>query len=159
MQRVLLIAQIFQGFAAPVIAVFVAYIALQQWKGNRLKLLLDRYERRLRVYQAVVEFITVACRDFKPEISEVGTFARGTAEADFLFPPDIRSYINELLRRALDSRAAHLEYRDSTQRPWPEHYDHQKTTAKMHEHELWLVNQHDVALERFRPYLDVSADP
>jgi hypothetical protein len=136
----------------------LAAAAVREWKANTLKLQLDRYDRRLRIYEEVVAFIVLACRDFKPEIVDVIKFARATAEADFLFPADILAYIDELRKRALESRVAHLEYRDMTQRI-PEGYDHRKVTDAMHEHSTWLAHQHDIALEKFRPYLDLSAAP
>ena len=149
-------AQIFQALLTPVVAITAVYFARQQWKANRLKLLMDRYERRLRVYEEVVKFIALTCRDFKPDVHEVLKFAGATAEADFLFPPEIPAYISVLRKRALDSWVAHTEYRDMTQ-PIPEGYDHQKVTTAMHEHSMWLIGQPDVALEKFRPYLDISA--
>ena len=36
----------------PTIASIGAYIAWQQWKAYNLKLKLDRYDRRVRIYEA-----------------------------------------------------------------------------------------------------------
>lgn len=149
------IAQILQAFLTPVIAGVVAYIAWQQWKANTLKLTLERYERRLRVYDHVIEFLGVVMRDFKVEIAEVQSFRRNSAEADFIFGPEIPQYLDELVKEALSLRVAHLEYRDVTQTP-PPGYDHQKIVTAMHEGETWFSRQHDVARDKFKPYLDVS---
>jgi hypothetical protein len=73
---------VLQGLLTPVIAAIALYIAWQQWKANERKLVLDRYERRLRVYQRVVEFLSLVLRDFKPEPHEVMKFRGDTAEAD-----------------------------------------------------------------------------
>jgi len=48
---------ILQGLLTPLIAIITTYIAWQQWKGNQLKLKMERYERRLRVYQEVVKML------------------------------------------------------------------------------------------------------
>lgn len=143
------------GLLTPVIAGIAVYIAWQQWQGNRLKLALDRYDRRLRVYMRVVEFLSLTLRDFKPEVQDVIKFRVETAEADFLFGAEIPAYLNDVGKRAMLMRAAHLEYRDYTQQP-PEGYDHNKVVATMHEHELWFSEQHDAAKELFRRYLDIS---
>ena len=45
-------------------------------KTNERKFVLDRYDRRLRIYQRVIEFIGIACRDFKPEPRDVITGRR-----------------------------------------------------------------------------------
>jgi hypothetical protein len=154
-QQILATLEVFKGLLTPLIAIVTAYIAWQQWKANERRLVLDRYDRRLKIYQRVVEFISLACRDFKPEPREVISFLGATAEADFLFGPEISAYIQELAKRALASKAAHLEYRDYTQLI-PDGYDHNRVTAEMHEHSQWLAEQPDAAREKFRKYLDVS---
>ena len=45
--------KIFSGLLTPVIAIVAVYIAWQQWQTNRQKLILDRYDRRLRIYEEV----------------------------------------------------------------------------------------------------------
>ena len=124
-QQILAILEVFKGLLTPLIAIVTTYIAWQQWRTNERKSKLDRYDRRLRIYQRVVEFIGIACRDFKPDSHEVIKFHAETAEADFLFGPEIHAYISELAQRAMDSRSLHLEYRDYTQQP-PPGYDHNK---------------------------------
>jgi hypothetical protein len=78
------------------------YIAWQQWKSNVRKAVLDRYERRLRIYQHVVEILRFIVRDFKPEIHDLLKFSADTAEADFLFGEDIPNYLNEIYRSRVD---------------------------------------------------------
>src|SRR5262245_66272538 len=74
------ILKILQGLLTPVIGIVATYIAWQQWKTNRNKLNLDRYDRRMRVYQEVVRFISIGIRydnydddellNFRPKVSE-----------------------------------------------------------------------------------------
>jgi hypothetical protein len=154
-QKFLFALEVFKGLLTPLIAVVTAYIAWQQWRTNERKAKLDRYDRRLRIYQRVIEFIGIATRDFKPEPRDVITFNADTAEADFLFGSEIHAYIRELAQRAMKSRAAHLEYRDYTQQP-PPGYDHKKVTDEMHKQSEWLAEQYEAAPQKFRKYLDVS---
>jgi hypothetical protein len=154
-QQILAALEVFKGLLTPLIAIITANIAWQQWKTNERRSKLDRYDRRLRIYQLVIEFIGIACRDFNPESRDVIKFHSETAEADFLFGPEIHAYIRELAQRAMKSRVAHLEYRDYTQQP-PPGYDHAKVTAEMHKQSEWLTEQYEAALTKFRPYLDVS---
>jgi hypothetical protein len=155
LDQILKLVQVFEGLLTPMIAITVAYIAYRQWQADKLKLAMERYDRRIRIYKEVAAFIAVTCRDFKPAISEVLQFARATAEADFLFPSQIRNYLDELRKRAIASQLVHNEYRDMTQ-PIPPGYDHQRVVNEMHEHSLWFVAQFDVALEKFRPYLNLN---
>lgn len=154
-QQVSFALQILQSLLTPVIAGIAVYIAWQQWQANKLKLALDRYDRRLRVYQHVVGFLSLVLRDFKPEVHDVIKFRVETSEADFLFGPDIPAYIEEVAKQALSSRIVHMEYRDYTQVP-PPGYDHKKIVDEMHERSVWFAEQHEIAKEKFRKYLDIS---
>jgi hypothetical protein len=107
------------------------------------------------VYQCVIEFVSLACRDFRPPFEEIQRFYRDVADADFLFGPEIAAYLSELRRRAIESEGAHREYCDLTMVP-PPGYDHNDVTNRMHEHSVWLTEQFDAAREKFRKYLDVS---
>jgi hypothetical protein len=147
--------QVLQGLLTPVIGLTTLYIAWQQWKGNQLKLVLDRYERRLRIYQEVVGILILVQRDFKPEFSDFQKFRSATAEADFLFPPEIAIYLDEIVKRGMKLRQANLEYRDLTQTP-PPGYDHNKVVTEMHEQEVWFTEQFELAKQKFKRYLYVS---
>jgi hypothetical protein len=147
--------QVLQGLLTPVIGLTTLYIAWQQWKANERKLVLDRYERRVRIYQEVVAILQLVLRDFKPEFSDLQKFRAATAEADFLFETEISEYLDEIVKRGPKLRQAHDAYRDYTQQP-PPGYDHQKVVNEMHEHEMWFTEQFAAAKQKFKKYLDVS---
>lgn len=88
--------QLFQGLLTPTIASPALYIAHQQWQTNKLKCGLDRYDRRLRVYQHLLGFIGWVLRDFKVEPSDVVKSRVDTSEAEFLFGPEIPAYLDRL---------------------------------------------------------------
>jgi hypothetical protein len=148
--------QVLQGLLTPVIGLTTLYIAWQQWKGNKFKLVLERYDRRLRVYQAVVVFLTQVQRDFSPDINDLKEFSHDTAEADFLFEPDVRAYLDEISKRAMKLRQGHDSYKLFFNREAPPGYDYQKVVAEMHEHEIWFTDQFAVAKQKFKKYLDIS---
>ncbi len=147
--------QVLQALLTPTIAVITVFIAWQQWKTNELKLRLERYDRRLRVYQEVVKLLSEACGDGKALWDPLMKFRAATAEADFLFGPEIRQYLDEIFSRALKLRAASIEYRDYTQTP-PPGYDHQKVVKETSEQTTWLYEQFQVAKEKFKKYLDIN---
>ena len=150
--------QILQGLLTPVIAAIAVYIAWQQWKVNQRKFVFDQYERRLHVYQEVHAFLMLVIRDFnKPEVSDLQKFTVVTAEADFLFKPEICAYLDETVKRAWKLLSAHNRYRDFTQ-VTPSNYDHQKVVTEMHEQETWFTDQATLgtAKEKFKKYLDIS---
>jgi hypothetical protein len=151
--------QVLQAFLTPLIAVLAIYIAYQQWRVNVRKLRLDLFDRRWAVYQAVIAFIATVCTDFKVKAADIGTLRRATVTADFLFGPEIPTYIDELCDRAIKLAAVQAKYRSIADPPPPADYDHSAVTAAMAEGEKWFGDQ----LERrtinlkFTKYLDVDA--
>ena len=81
--------QILQALLTPLIAIIATYIAYQQWNTNKLKLKLDRYERRLRVYQKIVETLQLIGRDLDPKLDDLLKYRVSVAEACFLFGSEI----------------------------------------------------------------------
>jgi len=81
-------AELSKAFLTPLIAIITAYIAYQQWKTNQLKLHLDRYDRRLKVYEEVRKILSIIVRDAKANFVDLLEFRRAVSEADFLFGPE-----------------------------------------------------------------------
>ena len=142
-QKWLAVGDFAKGSITIVIAAIAVYIAFQQRKTNERRAILDRYDRRFHIYQRTIDFIALACRDFKPPFAEVQNFYRETMDAEFLFGPEIAAFLDELRKHAIESESAHKEYRDYTM-PLPPNYDHNDVTARMHEHSVWLTQQFDV---------------
>jgi hypothetical protein len=139
----------------PVIAIIATYIAWQQWKGNELKLRLERYEKRLRIYQEVVKMLSLIMRDADAKLEDLMAFRANTAEADFLFGPEVARYISTVFSRGVALRTANGKYRDAYQEK-PPGYDHVKVVDEMHAQLTWLTQQFDPAKEIFAKYLNVS---
>jgi hypothetical protein len=148
------VLQVLQGLLTPLIAVITVYIAWQQWKTNERKLRFDQYDRRLRVYEQVIAFLRLVTRNFRPQIEDLIKFSAATAEADFLFGPEIPTYINEIFSHALTLHGARADYRDFTQ-ALPPGYDHEKIVTELHEQEVWFSQQYEIAKQKFKKYLDI----
>jgi hypothetical protein len=154
-QKWLAVSEFAKGSLTVLIAAIAVYIAYQQWKSGERRLLLDRYDRRFRVYQRTIEFISLACRAFEPPLRDVEKFYRETMDAEFLFGTEISAYLDELRKHAIESKSAESEYRDYTM-PLPPDYDHEDVNDRMHEHTIWFPQQFEVARQKFRKYLDIS---
>lgn len=148
-------ASFLASMLTPLIAMIATYIAYQQYKMNQLKVRLDRYDRRLKVYEEVRRVLSVIMRDADVSLDELLKFRIATSEADFLFGKEIPEYLDELYKRGVNLRRWNDEYRDYTQVK-PEGYDHQKVVGEKHKELQWLVAQFDPAKAKFKPYLDVS---
>jgi len=147
--------EIFRALLTPVIAIVATYIALQQWKTNKQKLDLDRYDRRLRVYEEVKKILSIIVRDAKASSDDLLRFRTSVSEADFLFGPKIPQYIDEIYNHGLSLCRWNREYRDYTQEE-PEGYDHKKVVDEMDKELTWFTNQFEPAKQKFKKYLDVS---
>lgn len=149
------ILQISQGLLTPVIAIVATYIAYQQWKTNQQKLILERYDRRLRIYEEVRRILSIVLRDAKASTDDLLKFRTSVSEADFLFGPEIPAYIDEIYKRGLELWRWNMEYRDYSQEK-PQGYDHNKVVEEMHKELAWLTEQFEPAKQKFKKYLDVS---
>lgn len=144
-----------KAFLTPLIAIVATYIAWQQWNTNKMKLNLERYDRRLRVYEEVKKILSVIFRDADASLEDLLNFRTSVSEADFLFGPEIPKYIDEVYKRGVSLRRWNMEYRDSSEEK-PKGYDHQKVVDEMHKELTWLTEQFEPAQNLFKPYLDIS---
>ncbi|HEV8327196.1 MAG TPA: hypothetical protein VGQ08_06900 [Nitrospiraceae bacterium] len=147
--------RLLQGLLTPVIAAIATYIAWQQWRTNQQKLNLDRYDRRLRVYEEVRKILSIITRDAKASTEDLLKFRTSESEADFLFGPEVMEYIDQIYKRGLSLWRWNQEYRDYTQAK-PPGYDHAKVVDEMHKELEWLTTQFEPAKQLFRKYLKVG---
>ena len=147
--------KIFSGLLTPVIAIVAVYIAWQQWQTNRQKLILDRYDRRLRIYEEVRKILSIIERDSKASTDDLLKFRTSVAEADFLFGPEVMAYIDAVYKRGLNLWQWSNQYRDATQQT-PVDYDHKKVVDEMQKELSWFTEQFEPAKQLFMKYLNVS---
>ncbi len=149
------LVSVFSALLTPLIAIIATYIAWQQWKANELKLRLERYEKRLRIYQELIRMLSLIMREADAKLEDLMTFRANTAEADFLFGPEIPKYLGEVFSRSLKLRTANIQYRHARQEE-PPGYAHAKVVAESHEQLVWLTEQFSPAKEKFAKYLNVN---
>lgn len=150
------IIDVLQSSLTPVIAIITIYIAYQQFKTNRQKLKLEHYDRRLRIYEEVRKILSIIVRDAKANTQDLLKFRTSVSEADFLFGPEIPTYIDEIYTHGLNLWRCNQEYRDYTQGTAPEGYDLNKIVDEKHKELLWLTDQFEPAKRKFKKYLDLS---
>ncbi len=149
------VAEVSKALLTPLIAVLATYIAWQQWKTNQHKWVLDRYDRRLRVYEEVRTILSIIVRDGKASYEDLLKFRTSVFDADFLFGPEIMEYIDEIYKRGVKLQNWSGEYRDDTQ-PKPEGYDNRKIVDGKQSELTWLDKQFEPAKQKFKKYLDIS---
>lgn len=151
-------AETISAFLTPLIAIIAIYIAWQQWRTSKQKLDLDRYDRRLKIYSEIKNLIRVVVREGDASFDAIMQLRINSSEADFLFGPDIRDYIEEIIDHALKLSLAHRAYDDAVKGLKRPDYDHKQVVDAMHDECIWIANQESVALEKFHKYLAIGDD-
>jgi len=133
--------QSIQCFLTPIIAVIAVYITYQQWKTAKLKVDMDRYDRRLKIYQETQGFIYAVMRDVAPETLQMVKFRVDTAEADFIFPKEIKKYLDEIYSHAKELMIA----------------NNKKSGEDIYNISCWFADQveKDIVKEKFKPFLTI----
>ncbi|UJB67790.1 hypothetical protein HRE53_14050 [Acaryochloris sp. 'Moss Beach'] len=140
------------GLSTPVLAVIAAYIAWQQLQTNRLKVKLDLYERRLAIYTALIQFLSVILREAKASDDDALIFLQKTRESYFLFGVDISEYLNTVYRNWVQLRRQNVMLNDS-QSSLPIGQERQKLVAEKQELLKWFEVQFETGREKFSPYM------
>jgi len=149
------IIELSKALLTPIIAIVATYIAWQQWNTNKQKLNLERYDRRLKVYEEVRKILSIVMRDGTVETDDLLKFRTSVSEADFLFGEEIPRYIDEIYVHGLNLWRWKSDYRDVNQSV-PEGYNHKEVVENMHLELTWLISQFGPAKEKFKKYLDIS---
>jgi len=147
--------EIFKGLLTPIIAILALYIAWQQWQTNRQKLVLEKYDRMLHIYEEIKKIISIILVHTNPSIQDLGKFKISVSEADFLFGSEITEYIDEIYKRGFNLCRCNGEYRDYEQEK-PEGYDHKKIVDERKKELIWFTEQFKNVKEKFKKYLDLS---
>jgi hypothetical protein len=144
-----------KAMLAPSIALFAAYIGYQQWSTAKRKLDMELFDRRFHVYQETQKLLGIVVRDANISFDDLRSFLRATPQAEFLFGPEIKSYLDEIYKRGVDLHYWKSQYRDSTQET-PPNYDHGKVVDAMHKQNLWFLDQIEKVSVPFKKYLNIS---
>jgi len=142
---------IFSALLTPVIATVTTYIAVQQYRNNRLKVRHDLYDRRLAVLRATNRFFLSAWQSRGFTWDDLKEFSLSKSEAHFLYDNELDNYLKDAYERGF--KLLFLE--DERKRSSVE--DDQKIVYEMRDHQKWFGEQRDTLNQRFRKYLSLKA--
>ncbi len=151
-----MVLSITQGILSIIIAIVTVYIAWQQWRINKEKLALDKYERRLRIYEKVTDVLVVILRQADISYEDIGRFKTSVSEADFLFGQEIIDFIESIHKRGINLHFLKISYRAEGEAR-PEGYNHEEITKGSLEEILWFNDAYKDAKGKFKKYLSISA--
>ncbi|WEZ83511.1 hypothetical protein P6U16_01245 [Rhizobium sp. 32-5/1] len=88
---------ILQALLTPAIAIAVGVIGFLQWRTAHQKVVLDLFDRRMKVVNGVRDFQGLVFRGgVKQELADVARFHQVRHEAEFLFGSDVVNYLKGL---------------------------------------------------------------
>jgi hypothetical protein len=136
------------GIATVVIAVIATKIQRQQAATNRLHYRLALFERRMKVFDATLEFIGLVLREARIDTMEpLFNLIRGTREHRMLFGSEIGEYIDELY-----AKGGRLHVIDMA--GGPERIIRAEDIPEETAINLWFNGQTAIAQEKFLKYID-----
>lgn len=91
-------------FLTPIIAILALYIAYQQFRTNKQRLLFETYEKRLAIYNAVQDYLNLILRDAKTDLMKLDEFRQKTSQSVFLFDKSVQNKIDEIFKKSLKMR-------------------------------------------------------
>jgi hypothetical protein len=147
--------QYLQALGAPLLAGVIAAVgALLAWqpvKLARVRLQHDLYDRRFAVFEVARKLLADVLAQSNATDEQIRSYVIGTAEARFLVNDDISTYLNEIRTRASRLRAI-----NATMSPLP--VGDQRTALAQEEKRIfaWMMEQVDVLVEKFRPFLTLE---
>lgn len=130
------------------IAMFVGYIAYQQWQVNQASLRERLFERRFKIFKDTQIFLSHILREGRLEDSALTEFFEAPQMARFLFGNEMADYLKEIRTRAikmhgLEKSARRAEVGPKRSEPIDKEYAEIK----------WLNGQLETIFDKFEPYL------
>jgi len=144
--------QILAALLAPTIAIVTTYIAVQQYRANKLKIRLELFEKRYAVYEGAKTFVSIAGRDGTLSNDAFFKLNESTKDAFFLFDDSVDQYIQ--LLRENGARLKYLTDRLADQ-SLPVGEERNALSAEATELRIWFGNQFLDSKQAFKKYLRV----
>jgi hypothetical protein len=151
------IVDVFNALLTPVIAGTTVYIAWQQYQVSRLTLKKDLYEKRLRVYQAFMSYLSEIVRDGKIHHNRVAQFYAEASESEFLFDIEVLEKADELYKQGIQLWYLHNQLYPFDGSPGLPVGDKRSRVADENsELLLWFTNQISNTRELFRKQMSIQ---
>ncbi len=92
-----------------IIATLVCVITYRQWQTAHQKVILDLFDRRMRIIEDVRRVIAAILQGGKSQSEDSDKFLRATKGADFLFGPEVNDYLKSVHGVLLDLHVCDAE--------------------------------------------------
>ncbi len=146
---------ILQALLTPTIAVFGSYIAYQQWRIGKLRYKHELYDRRMAVYEKLMEHLGAIFRDAEFNNEAFADWYKASYEGYFLFDDDMVSYFDTINQKSRNLRSVNRTM--TTNRAKENDSLWEEVREKDEQLRHWFEQQFDVARQKFARYLRLEA--
>lgn len=147
------IATAVSGLLVPLIALFAAYIAYQQYQAAKLKLKMDLFERRFALFETVFDFICHVAAGQKVTAADVIKLDEAKLVSFFVFHGEVPKYIQTVREKAesvtvLNSQAEQIAKLGGSDALTQKRQTQDAEVA-------WFAEQREKCRNVFEPYLAI----
>ncbi len=128
--------------------------AQQKLQSAQVKYML--YERRLRVFGEVLNFIEIVNTTLDTEMEQRSIFMKETAESTYIFGKDIQNYIHKISSKAGELHASITKHKVRFGGLPNSNKDRIACEEEMGKLRIWFEGQDYEAKTKFAPYLKIE---
>jgi hypothetical protein len=137
---------------AAAVAAFSA-VGIACWQGSLQKQAIKHalFDKRHSIYVKVREYLAEYTKDCEITLEKAIQFLRDTRDTEWLFASEVKDFVEDVYKKSINLRSL-----DKIQRQRQMHGESLSAEqyAELQALEMWLgVTAHDLARERFDPYL------
>lgn len=98
--------QYLQALATPAVTLLAIVIAVLQWRTAHQRAVLDLFDRRMQVYEAISAAVSEIMREGTATMNALISFDRGAVRVPFLFGNEVHLFLQETRKRMVALRFA-----------------------------------------------------
>jgi hypothetical protein len=101
--------QYLQALATPAIAILAIVIGVMQWRTAHQRAVLDLFDRRMEVYDAINTAVSEIMRKGRATGNTIISFDRAAVRAPFLFGNEVHSFLQQTRKKIIGLRYAEVK--------------------------------------------------
>lgn len=141
--------QVTQAILLLILSLLGAWIAYKQSQIAAAKYNLDLFEKRFEIFEGARDFVATIFQHAEFDNSALATYNYRTANAVFLFEPEIKEYIDALRRKALSLRMKQRQLKGAE----GDAERHDRLVDELADLETEFATEHERLMAVFQPYL------
>lgn len=145
--------EIFSALLTPTIAIFLAWIAFNEYQTNKKQFRLALYNKRYEIFEALMDLFTTVLKEAKIDMKSLNIFYIKINKGYFLFGKDIHDYINIVKEKAICLQYLNIMFSEMRLSAGQKSEKRDKYAKELEELLLWFADQDKTSREKFEKYL------